>query len=1076
MSKKEILLDVKLNVKEAIKNIAEYQIQLDSVIAEEKQHKAAIKELEAAIAEKQKTGVGASEAEIKALQDERTALVMAQERRKALNKEIGEQSRLVQNSIIAEERYQGTLKGLCAQLSIAKDELRAMQVTDPGYEKKAAEVGALNEKIKEMEQAYGVYTRNVGNYGMAVESTKEDIHSATQALIQLTAAGKENSEEFAQAQATLQGFANEIDNNNRNSLEFCSGGLAAAMGAMTIYTQVMGANSEEAQQMQEVMKKLQIATMALSVATQLYNALQKKGIVQKIAETLQVKAGVAATVLETKAKASATGATVAQTVAQAALNAVMNANPIFLIISGIVALGAALWGLISWLGSSSDAQEKANRTQREYEEQLRKSNNALLELEAQEKARATSLLTRHNQELMAMMQAGATKEQIEKKRQELEKKTLEAEAKGAKERQRIEAEKLASAEANYKAQKKYLQELIREEGRWAEETIEQQKKVDEAFQATCDHYNAMQDAIAAESNAYLKQVENNYNAAQAAAEKAYERARQSLDKLISVRDEKYKRHFLFVEDLRKTASENEYDRFQNSMKMELNLFLESQRVAKQKLDQDLKYGKITAQYHKEQLELLAEQEKTFYKEQQVEAVTFGQKLLNDAINLAGGKAFDAQLTDIQKSYDFARERIKASTVLSEEEKSFYIQQLNEKEAAAIKDIQVKGKEETIKKIETLLAEQYEYDLRQFSASEIDKTELAIEQQKKLIEEKKKQGLKTYADEVKLAQLEYDLRVAQTNKKLQLAWKDADEQLKIHRDFIEKELQMAGLSAEQRAALEQELADITVEANQRKIAAVEEYSAAAMDLGNSVHELMTTLEDKEVAKAESSNEKEKQSLDKRLKAGLISQKQYDKEVAKLDEELDAKKAKIARQQAIREKMLSVFQIGLNTAMAIMKIWAEVPKVDFGASTIALTAVVSALGAIQLATALATPIPQARLGGQVRGATHEHGGVLIETENDERIISAKPARAFPELLNLISYIGKHGGIPETGYASRSGGLGYPGSGPVEPIDYDLLADKIGGRIMDAIRQIKIYTAMKEIREADEIYTKIEESSKM
>ena len=1076
MSKKEILLDVKLNVKEAIKNIAEYQIQLDSVIAEEKQHKAAIKELEAAIAEKQKTGVGASEAEIKALQDERTALVMAQERRKALNKEIGEQSRLVQNSIIAEERYQGTLKGLCAQLSIAKDELRAMQVTDPGYEKKAAEVGALNEKIKEMEQAYGVYTRNVGNYGMAVESTKEDIHSATQALIQLTAAGKENSEEFAQAQATLQGFANEIDNNNRNSLEFCSGGLAAAMGAMTIYTQVMGANSEEAQQMQEIMKKLQIATMALSVATQLYNALQKKGIVQKIAETLQVKAGVAATVLETKAKASATGATVAQTAAQAALNAVMNANPIFLIIAGIVALGAALWGLISWLGSSSDAQEKANRTQREYEEQLRKSNNALLELETQEKARATSLLTRHNQELMAMMQAGATKEQIEKKRQELEKKTLEAEAKGAKERQRIEAEKLASAEANYKAQKKYLQELIREEGRWAEETIEQQKKVDEAFQATCDHYNAMQDAIAAESNAYLKQVENNYNAAQAAAEKAYERARQSLDKLISVRAEKYKRHFLFVEDLRKTASENEYDRFQNSMKMELNLFLESQRVAKQKLYQDLKYGKITAQYRKEQLELLAEQEKTFYKEQQVEAVAFGQKLLNDAINLAGGKAFDAQLTDIQKSYDFARERIKASTVLSEEEKSFYIQQLNEKEAAAIKDIQVKGKEETIKKIETLLAEQYEYDLRQFSASEIDKTELAIEQQKKLIEEKKKQGLKTYADEVKLAQLEYDLRVAQTNKKLQLAWKDADEQLKIHRDFIEKELQMAGLSAEQRAALEQELADITVEANQRKIAAVEEYSAAAMDLGNSVHELMTTLEDREVAKAESSNEKEKQSLDKRLKAGLISQKQYDKEVAKLDEELDAKKAKIARQQAIREKMLSVFQIGLNTAMAIMKIWAEVPKVDFGASTIALTAVVSALGAIQLATALATPIPQARLGGQVRGATHENGGVLIETENDERIISAKPARAFPELLNLISYIGKHGGIPETGYASRSGGLGYPGSGPVEPIDYDLLADKIGSRIMDAIRQIKIYTAMKEIREADEIYTKIEESSKM
>lgn len=1076
MSKKQILLDVKVNLKEAITNIAEYQVELESVVEAEKQHKATIKEMEAAIAEKSRNGVQATEAELKALQDERTALVMAQERRKALNKEIGEQSRMVQNTIIAEEKYKGTLKGLCAQLSVAKDQLRAMAITDPGYEQKVKEVDELNAKIKEMEASYGVYTRNVGNYGMAVESTKEDIHSATQALIQLTAEGKENSEEFAQAQAVLHGFANEVAQSNQNSLEFCSGGLNAVMGAMSVCTMVMGANSEEAQKMQAIMQKLQIATMAVSVATQLYQALQKKGIVQKIAENLQVKAGVAATVLETKAKASATGATVAQTVAQKALNAVMNANPIFLIISGVIALGTALVGLVSWLMNSSDAQDEANRTQRAYEEQLRKSNNALLELEANEKARATSLLTRYNRELMAMMQSGATKEEIEKKKQEYEQKTLEEEVKNAKERRKIEAGKLASAEENYKAQKKYLQELIREEGKWAEETIEQQKKVDEAFQATHDHYNAMQDAIAAESNAYLKQVEINYNAAQAAADKAYQRAQQSLDKLISVRAEKYKQHFLFVEDLRKTASENEYDQWQNSMKMELNLFLESQRVAKQKLAQDLKYGKITAQYHKEQLELLAEQEKTFYKEQQVEAVTFGQKLLNDAINLAGGKSFDAQLTDIQKSYEFARERIKASTVLTEEEKSFYIQQLNEKEADAIKDIQVKGKEETIKKIEGMLSEQYKNDERQYSASEIEKTELAIEQQKKLISEKKKQGLNTYADEVKLAQLEYDLRVHNANKELQLKWKSADEQLKIQKEFLQKELAMANLSAEQRAALEQELAEITVEASQRKIAAIEEYSSYAMDLASSVSELMTQLEDRQVAKTEESNNKQKTSLDKQLRAGLISQKQYDKEVAKLDEELDAKKAKIARQQAIREKALSVFQIGLNTAMAIMKIWAEVPKIDFGASTIALTAMVAALGAVQLATALAAPIPQARYGGLVKGATHEAGGVLIEAENDERIISAKPSRAFPELLNLISYIGKHGGIPETGYAARSM-TGYSGEGKgMESIDYDLLADKVGGRISEALRNLKIYTAIKEVREADELYTMIEENSKL
>lgn len=1076
MSKKEILLDLKLNVKEAIRNIAEYQIQLDAVVAEEKEHKAAIKEMEAAIAEKAAAGVKATEAELKALQDERTALVMAQERRKALNKEIGEQSRMVQNSIIAEEKYKGTLKGLCAQLSVAKDELRAMKVTDPGYEQKAKEVGELNERIKEMEAAYGVYSRNVGNYGMAVESTKEDIHSATRALIELTAAGKENSEEFMQAQATLHGFANEIAQNNQNSLEFCNGGLTAVMGAMTIMTQVMGAESEEGKKMQQVMQKLQIATMAMAVATQLYQALQKKGIVQKIAETLQVKAGVAATVLETKAKASATGATVAQTIAQKALNAVMNANPIFLIISGVIALGAALVGLVSWLGNSSAAQDKANKSQKAYEEQVRKSELALAELEAQEKARAVNLLVRHQRELMEMMNSGATKEQIEKKKREYEEETLKEQIKSSKERQKLAAADAAKAEKAYKDQKAYLDELIRKKGADAEKTKEQRQAVDDLYKTWKGHINDLNDAIASENQAYFQQVENRYNAAQSGSDRAYERAKSNIEKLEKIRAEKYKRHFMRLDDYNKTATENEYERFLHTMKMDLNLFNEQQRIAKEKLAQDRKFGKITKAEYKNQLEILAEEEKTFLLEREYQATEFARKLLDNAISLAGGKAMKAQLEDIKAEYEFARKRIQDSSILSEEEKAFYVQQLNEQEAEAVKNIHINAKKETIEKIEKLVEEQYKDDIRQYSASETERLELAIEQQKKLVAEKKKKGLETYADEVQLAQLEYDLRVAAANKELQVAWKNADQQLKIRRDFINEELKMANLSAEQRAALEQELAEITVEASQRKIAAIEEYSSQAMELGTAVHELMSQLEERQVQKAEDGNNQQKASLEKRLNAGLISQKQYDSQVAKLDEELDAKKAKIARQQAIREKLLSVFQIGLNTAMAIMKIWAEVPKVDFGASTIALTAVVSALGAIQLATALATPIPQARLGGQVRGATHENGGVLIETENDERIISSKPARAFPELLNLISYIGKHGGVPETGFAVRAAAGGYVGGMSSEPIDYDLLADKVGGRITESLRGLKIYTAIKEVREADEIYTTIEESSKM
>ena len=125
----------------------------------------------------------------------------------------------------------------------------------------------------------------------------------------------------------------------------------------------------------------------------------------------------------------------------------------------------------------------------------------------------------------------------------------------------------------------------------------------------------------------------------------------------------------------------------------------------------------------------------------------------------------------------------------------------------------------------------------------------------------------------------------------------------------------------------------------------------MEVLSSINDLVNSLADAEISKMEDKNEKEKSMLEKRLKSGLISQRQYDKQVEKMDKELDEQKAEIARKQAKREKAMSVFQIALNTAMAIMKIWAEV---EFPAS-VAVAAMAGALGTVQLATAMAQPLP-------------------------------------------------------------------------------------------------------------------------
>lgn len=66
------------------------------------------------------------------------------------------------------------------------------------------------------------------------------------------------------------------------------------------------------------------------------------------------------------------------------------------------------------------------------------------------------------------------------------------------------------------------------------------------------------------------------------------------------------------------------------------------------------------------------------------------------------------------------------------------------------------------------------------------------------------------------------------------------------------------------------------------------------------------------------------------------------------------------QAKTERAFAAFQIAINTAQAIARVLAEVPKFDFGISTGILIAAYTALGAIQLAAVLSKPLPKFKTG--------------------------------------------------------------------------------------------------------------------
>ena len=117
------------------------------------------------------------------------------------------------------------------------------------------------------------------------------------------------------------------------------------------------------------------------------------------------------------------------------------------------------------------------------------------------------------------------------------------------------------------------------------------------------------------------------------------------------------------------------------------------------------------------------------------------------------------------------------------------------------------------------------------------------------------------------------------------------------------------------------------------------------------------EKRQLQQIETASTRKKNTYKKQLLDGYINQETYKKLNIKADQDLEKKKHEIALRQAKREKMMAVTSILLSTAQSIMGIWAQVPKFDFGISAGILTGIVGALGALQLGTVLATPLPTA-----------------------------------------------------------------------------------------------------------------------
>ena len=208
-------------------------------------------------------------------------------------------------------------------------------------------------------------------------------------------------------------------------------------------------------------------------------------------------------------------------------------------------------------------------------------------------------------------------------------------------------------------------------------------------------------------------------------------------------------------------------------------------------------------------------------------------------------------------------------------------------------------------------------------------------------------------------------------------KDADEQASA----IEL------INAETQAAITEENKKET----QKRIDAAFEYADLVTSSLTAINDLSKQLTENRIADITAQSEVELQAInesDALERDKVIQREQLAKRTA-------AKIAAEKTKQAKQDKALAIFQIGIDTAQAISKANAVGPP-----QSIPLIIAAAAIGAAQLAAAIAKPIPKFERGGVVGGRLHSGGGTMVEAERDEYIVNRRQSMRHRSELDAIN----------------------------------------------------------------------------
>ena len=184
---------------------------------------------------------------------------------------------------------------------------------------------------------------------------------------------------------------------------------------------------------------------------------------------------------------------------------------------------------------------------------------------------------------------------------------------------------------------------------------------------------------------------------------------------------------------------------------------------------------------------------------------------------------------------------------------------------------------------------------------------------------------------------------------------------------------------------------TKDETQKRIDLTLEYANQVASSLTAINDLSKQLTENRIADITAQSEAELQAInesDALERDKVVQREQLAKRTA-------AKIAAEKTKQAKQDKALAIFQIGIDTAQAISKANAVGPP-----QSIPLIIAAAAIGAAQLAAAIAKPIPKFERGGVVGGRLHSGGGTMVEAERDEYIVNRRQSMRHRNELDAIN----------------------------------------------------------------------------